>query len=106
LHRELTVITIKVVQTTAKAHEGTSMRILFLVVIGLACVPAVAEAGMPSVGYTISEAAKMRVETFSFFLAGFLLAALGVKWLWNYLAGEFTSLPRLSYGKALALLTL
>jgi hypothetical protein len=77
-----------------------------LVVFATICAPAVAQAGMPSAMYTISEAGRMRVETLSFFLAGFFLSALGVKWLWNYLASEFKVLPRLTYGKALALLTL
>jgi hypothetical protein len=67
---------------------------------------ATAEAGMPSVGYTISEAAKMRVQTLSFFLGGFFLSALCIKWLWNWLATDFTVLPRLTYGKALAFVTL
>lgn len=73
---------------------------------GLICAPAVAYAGMPSFVYSISEAAKLRVETLSFFLAGFFLSALCAKWLWNYLASEFTILPRLTYGKALALMVL
>lgn len=81
-------------------------RLLFMVAAGLACMPAVAQAGMPGVEYTISEVAKMRLEALSFFVAGFFLAALGVKWLWNHLASEFTMLPRISYGKALGLLTL
>ena len=41
---------------------------------------------MPNAGYTLSEVAKMRVETLSFFLACFFLAALGIMGLWNYLA--------------------
>jgi hypothetical protein len=77
-----------------------------LALFAVAVVSRVAHGGMPSVGYTVSEASKMRIETFSFFLAGFFLSALFLKWLWNYLASEFTLLPRLTYGKALAMLTL
>jgi hypothetical protein len=79
---------------------------ILLGICGLACFPGTADAGMPSITYTISEVSRMRIETISFFLAGFFLSALCIKWLWNYLAGEFTVLPRLSYGRALALLTL
>jgi hypothetical protein len=75
-------------------------------ICGLICIAGNAEAGMPSVGYTISEAAKMRVGTLSFFLGGFFLSAYCIMWLWNTLANDFTIMPRLSYGKALALTTL
>jgi len=78
----------------------------FVAVCGLVCITGTAEAGMPNVEFTISEAAKMRVETLSFFLGGFFLSALCIMWLWNNLAKDFTLLPRLSYGKALALMTL
>jgi hypothetical protein len=89
------------------ADEKTSMcRFTWAVIYGIVCTAGVAEAGMPSVQYTISEAAKMRVETLSFFLGGFFLAAYCIMWLWNYLAKDFRVLPRLSYGKALALVTL
>jgi len=81
-------------------------RLTFPVICGLVCTAGVAEAGMPSVQYTITEAAKMRLETMSFFLAGFFLAAYFIMLLWNYLAKDFIILPRLSYGKALALVTL
>ena len=77
-----------------------------LTVWGLLCTVGVAEAGMPSASYTISEASKMRVETLSFFLVGFLLSAFCIKQLWNCLTNEFTVLPRITYGKALALVTL
>jgi len=63
-------------------------------------------AGMPSGLGTLSELARLRVESLSFFLAGFFLSALGVKGLWNYLRQDWPRLPRLSYGKALALVTL
>lgn len=87
--------------------QGTSVgRISYLALCGFICVTATADAGMPSVGYTIAEGAKMRIETLSFFLSGFFLSAYCVMWLWNYLANDFAILPRLSYGKALALTTL
>lgn len=61
--------------------------------------------GMPSISVTLSEAASLRLETISFFLMGFLLAAWGVKGLWNLLQRDWTSLPRLSYRAALGLTT-
>lgn len=78
----------------------------YLTACGLLCIVGVAEAGMPSASYTISEASKMRVETLSFFLAGFFLSAFCIKQLWNCLTKEFSILPRITYGKALALVSL
>jgi len=72
----------------------------------LVCTAQNAIAGMQSVSYTIAEAARMRVETMSFFLGAFFLAAYLIMLLWNYLATDFEILPRLSYGKSLALVTL
>ncbi len=63
-----------------------------------------ARAGMPSV--TLSDVARMRVQTISFFLAVLLLSAWLVKGLWNSLRKDFTSLPRLTYGKALSVVVL
>ncbi|MBX9789639.1 MAG: hypothetical protein K2Y37_12050 [Pirellulales bacterium] len=67
-------------------------------------LPATARAGMPSVG--LSEVAGMRLEAISFFLVGFLVSSLAIKWLWNWLAIDFAWLPRLSYLKACGLVGL
>lgn len=67
-------------------------------------LPSAAWAGMPSLH--LSDVARMRLETISFFLAGFFLSAWLIKWLWNYLGRDWTMLPRLSYGKALVLTAL
>jgi hypothetical protein len=56
---------------------------------------------MPAV--TLTDLARLRVETISFFLGVFLLSALAIKLLWNWLANDFASLPRLTYGKAVGL---
>lgn len=61
-------------------------------------------AGMPSV--TLTDAASMRLQSISFFLTVFLLAALVIRWIWNSLRSDFTRLPRLSYPKALGLVGL
>jgi hypothetical protein len=42
----------------------------------------------------------------SFFLVVLLASAMAVRWLWNGLAREFPRLPRLPYGKALAVVLL
>lgn len=75
-----------------------------LPLVALAFLPGTAEAGMPSI--TLSDLAKLRLQTISFFLCGFLLCAGLIQLLWNYLRKDFTSLPRLSYGKAVGLTAL
>ena len=61
-------------------------------------------AGMPS--FTLSDVAKLRLDSISFFLACLLLSAWGVKALWNSLAHDFPRLPRMSYFRALSVITL
>jgi hypothetical protein len=61
-------------------------------------------AGMPSLQLT--DIAKLRLENISFFLAGFFLTALFIMLLWNWLAKDWTFLPRLSYLKALGVVAL
>src|SRR5437763_13538383 len=69
-----------------------------------------ARAGMPAPLPTepqerilrLNDSAEMRLQALSFFLGELLLAAAGVRWLWNSLQRDFPRLPRLSYGKALA----
>jgi hypothetical protein len=80
------------------------MRALLLSVVLVLCLPAVAWAGMPS--FELTDVARMRVQTISFFLAGLLVSAALIQLLWNYLRKDFTSLPRLSYGKALGAIVL
>ena len=63
-----------------------------------------AHAGMPSI--TLTDLARARFDSISFFLILLLLLAWLVKGLWNYLAKDFQKLPRMSYGKALAAVTL
>lgn len=63
-----------------------------------------AQAGMPTP--VLSEWAQARFEAISFFGVVLLVAAAVVRRLWNSLAGDFSKLPRLSYGKALAAVVL
>ncbi|WP_406694867.1 hypothetical protein V5E97_27875 [Singulisphaera sp. Ch08] len=54
----------------------------------------------------LSDVARLRVQTISFFLAGFLVCAWGIQWVWNSLRGDFPRLPRLTYGKAVGVVAL
>lgn len=74
----------------------------------LAATPTTAVAGMPSplpddiaTVLRLGDEPEQRIQVISFFLVGVLLSALAVKFLWNGLRGEFSKLPRVSYGKAL-----
>jgi hypothetical protein len=80
-----------------------TMRALLVVILAF-CLPGVAQAGMPS--FNLTDVARMRVQTISFFLAGLLLSAWFVQLLWNYLRRDFVALPSLSYGKGLGLVVL
>ena len=55
---------------------------------------------------TLRAMAKMRLENISFFLLVFLLVAAAVQVIWNFLRTDFPRLPRLSYPKAVGLMTL
>lgn len=67
--------------------------------------PAEALAGMPTP--VLSEWARERFMAISFFGVFVLLVSAGVvRGLWNWLARDFSRLPRLGYGKALAVVFL
>lgn len=61
-------------------------------------------AGMPT--FDLTDLARARLDTISFFIILVLLLALCVKGLWNYLARDFSKMPRMTYPKALAAVTL
>jgi hypothetical protein len=61
-------------------------------------------AGMPSL--RVTEIGEMRLQTISFFLLAFLLATFAVQGLWNWLRRDFDKLPKLTYRRSLALVTL
>jgi hypothetical protein len=63
-----------------------------------------AHAGMPS--WTLTDLSKARLDSISFFLVVLLLLALLLKFLWNYLAKDFQKLPKMTYPRALAAVTL
>jgi len=79
----------------------------FLSFVGIAVFflnPATAHAGMPTV--LLTDMARMRIQTISFFLLGLLLSSKLIQWIWNSLGKDFTQLPRLSYFKALGVVTM
>lgn len=77
-----------------------SLSAILIVVLLIACSPATVQAGMPS--FTLTDMARMRVQTISFFLAALLVSSWFVQLFWNALRRDFISLPCLSYGKALS----
>lgn len=77
--------------------------VLATTLISLASASTV-HAGMPS--WTVSDLANARIDAISFFLVVLLLLALLVKFLWNYLAKDFQKLPKITYPRALAAVTL
>ena len=54
----------------------------------------------------LNDTAMERLQAISFFLLGFLLSAGVIQLVWNFLQRDFPSLPRLTYGKALAVVFL
>jgi hypothetical protein len=50
----------------------------------------------------LGDTPQARLQAISFFLLVFLLSAAALRAIWNYLQRDFTILPRLSYGRALA----
>ena len=83
---------------------NTRIRAFVATIFVMGSFPAVAHAGMPS--FTLTDVARMRVQTLSFFLLVFFLSSWFLQRIWNYLARDFTRLPLLSYGKALGVVTL
>ena len=63
-----------------------------------------ARAGMTV--YDLTDVARLRLEDISFFGFLLLLAALGIRFLWNFLARDFPRWPQLSFLKALSLTAL
>jgi hypothetical protein len=73
--------------------------------LALAC-PEPVLAGMPSPTAILNDLARMRVQSLSFFIVGFLVSAAVIQRLWNLLQRDFVSMPRLGYRAALGVVTL
>jgi hypothetical protein len=54
----------------------------------------------------LTDSAHARFEAISIFLVALLFSAVAVRWLWNRLARGFPALPRLTLGKAVAVVAL
>ena len=52
--------------------------------------------------FHLNDSVDQRLQAISFFVVGLLTCAAIVRSLWNYIARDWASLPRLSFGKALA----
>jgi len=78
---------------------GTQTIALFFLILFSVARPAYA--GMTV--YDLTDIARLRLEDISFFGYLLLLAALGIRLLWNSLAKDFPRLPRLTFVKALSL---
>lgn len=74
-------------------------RLALLILLG-SLLPAYA--GMTVI--TVTDLAKARLESISFFCLTYFLLAWGVQGLWNYLAKAFPSMPKINYRRALALM--
>jgi hypothetical protein len=82
-------------------RNGLSRQPWLVVAWSMLALPGVARAGMPSVSLT--EIGRLRFETISFFLMGFLVCAWLVRLIWNGLRADFPGLPHLSYRRAVML---
>jgi hypothetical protein len=69
-----------------------------------AALASTARAGMPTV--TLTDVASARLQTISFFLLLLALATFGVMGLWNLLRRDFPRLPRLTFWRSLAVVSL
>jgi hypothetical protein len=79
-------------------------RCFLIVALVFLDLPAAARAGMPVV--TLTDLARMRIQTLSFFLLGFIVSSWIIQRIWNSLRADFPRLPRLSYSRALGVVTL
>lgn len=77
---------------------------IFFAAIVLDSLSRLAFAGMPTI--TLSDIARMRLQTISFFLLVLLISSLGIQRIWNSFTTDFPKLPRLSFGKALGVVIL
>lgn len=78
------------------------VRSFVVIAASLSCSSAVA--GMP--GLTLTDVGRARLNGISFFLMGVLGSALIIKWIWNAMRVDWTSLPELTYRHSLAMVSL
>lgn len=79
----------------AKAKHTVAQTTTFVVSSVVAqATPAVANAGMPT--FTLTDVAKMRLSSISFFLLVALVSAIAIRWIWNQTRRDFSWMPHLS----------
>lgn len=83
-------------------RQKAPYRLLLTCLAAFACSAGPVDAGMTVI--TLTDVAEARLQSISFFCIVYLLLALGVKCLWNYLAQSFAWMPRIHYRRALALM--
>jgi Na+/H+ antiporter NhaA len=91
-------------RTNLKQRCHVSAKTIAFLAMPLFAFPSIAHAGMRS--YTLTDAARMRLENMSFFAVILLICAGLVQLLWNYLRRDFPRLPPLTYLKSLLLVSL
>jgi len=85
-------------------HPWRIPRLVALACSVLAFAPRAALAGMPSL--TLTDLARLRLQSMSFFLLLLVVSAAAVMFIWNGLRRDFVKLPRLTYGRSLGLVGL
>ena len=78
------------------------MRLLTFILAALTLSASKALAGMPT--FVLTDVAKARLDSISFFLFVYLVCAVIFRWLWNLLAMDFPWMPKLTLGRSVALL--
>jgi hypothetical protein len=53
---------------------------------------------------TLTDLARFRLQSISFFIVILLLSAAAVQFAWNYLRRDFTRMPRITYGKSVVVM--
>src|SRR4051794_33015364 len=86
-------------------HLGRPARRLLFATTILLALPRPALAGMRP-HPTLTEVSRFRLDVISFFLVAILILSLLVQVIWNALRRDVAALPRLSYPKALGVVTL
>lgn len=92
-------------RTTVLALVNVWVFVLAFISPVLAGMPSPLPDDLPRV-LRLTESAEASLSAISFFLAGLLVSAAAVWGLWNYARRDFPQWPRLSFGKALAVVVL
>ena len=78
--------------------RGCLIRRIIVVTSLMFLAPTPALAGMPT--FLLTDMARMRIQTISFFLIGILLSSALIQWIWNSLRKDFAVLARIGSSPA------